>query len=148
MTSMPPNQDASSSSSASLQTITAWIRNGGITLSENFQNCRLGFISLALRFWQPGLVLAFGWVATPVPALACLQGLQRFGSFFSPLSWKKACSPDVQTKGSLQSTHLMLRSWYSESGLAPSSWTSSRSCMTSSPRVALRHDPSLGRGSL
>ena len=87
-------------------------------------------------------------IAASLSFFACLQGLQRFGSFFSPLSWKKACSPEVQIKGSLQSTHLMLRSWYSESGLAPSSCTSSRSCMTCSPRVGLRHDPSLGRGSL
>src|SRR5258705_9081036 len=85
-------------------------------------------------------------MAASLSFLACLQGLQRFGSFFSPLSWKKACSPEVQMKGSLQSTHLMLRSWYSESGLAPSSWTSSRSCMTRSPRVGLRMIPVSGGG--
>src|SRR3712207_8070328 len=35
--------------------------------------------------------------------LACLQGLQRLGSFFNPLSWKKTCSPAVQMKSSPQS---------------------------------------------
>ena len=37
-------------------------------------------------------------IAASLSFFACLQGLQRFGSFFSPLSWKKACSPDVQMK--------------------------------------------------
>jgi len=85
-------------------------------------------------------------MAASLSFFACLQGLQRFGSFFNPLSWKKACSPDVQIKGSLQSTHLMLRSWYSESGVITGSWTSSRSSMTRSPRVGLAHDPSWGGG--
>lgn len=85
-------------------------------------------------------------MAASLSFFACLQGLQRFGSFFSPLSWKKACSPDVQIKGSLQSTHLMLRSWYSESEVAPSSWISSRSDMARSPRVGLNNDPNAGWG--
>ena len=42
--------------------------------------------------------------------LACLQGLHLFGSFLSPLSWKNTCSPAVQIKFSLQSTHLIGRS--------------------------------------
>ena len=42
--------------------------------------------------------------------LACLQGLQRLGSFFKPLSWKKTCSPTVHVNCSLQSTHLIDRS--------------------------------------
>jgi len=42
--------------------------------------------------------------------LACLHGLQRLGSFFNPLSWKKTCSPAVQMKSSPQSTHLIERS--------------------------------------
>lgn len=84
-------------------------------------------------------------IAASLSFFACLQGLQRFGSFFSPLSWKKACSPEVQIKGSLQSTHLMLRSSYSESAGVPGSWISSRSDMTRSPRVGLRYDPHVGR---
>jgi len=53
--------------------------------------------------------------------LACLHGLHRFGSFFSPLSWKKTCSPAVQIKFSVQSTHLIALSWYSLSGLITAS---------------------------
>ena len=49
-------------------------------------------------------------MAANLSFFACLQGLQRFGSFFKPLSWKNACSPEVQMKFSLQSTHLMVRS--------------------------------------
>ena len=49
-------------------------------------------------------------MAANLSFFACLHGLQRFGSFFSPLSWKNACSPDVQMKLSLQSTHLIVRS--------------------------------------
>src|SRR5687767_10813805 len=45
-----------------------------------------------------------------------LQFLQRLGSFLKFLSWKKCCSPAVNTKSALQSTHLRTRSW--KSGMA------------------------------
>ena len=77
-------------------------------------------------------------MAASLSFFACLQGLQRFGSFFSPLSWKKVCSPEVQTKYSLQSTHLMLRSGCSELAMVSSSWRDSRSDMICSPRVGLK----------
>ena len=77
-------------------------------------------------------------MAASLSFFACLQGLQRFGSFFSPLSWKNACSPEVQMKFSVQSTHLMVRSGCS--GLSgpigvSNSWISSPSDMMSSPWV-------------
>ena len=78
-------------------------------------------------------------MAANLSFFACLQGLQRLGSFFSPLSWKKVCSPEVQTKYSLQSTHLMLRSGCSEVAIVSSSWRGSRSDMICSPRVGLKH---------
>ena len=73
-------------------------------------------------------------MAASLSFLACLHGLQRLGSFFSPLSWKNVCSPEVQTKYSLQSTHLMLRSGCSESDVVSSPCSSSRSNMIVSPR--------------
>jgi len=39
-----------------------------------------------------------------------LQFLHRFGSFLKFLSWKKCCSPAVNTKSAEQSTHLRTRS--------------------------------------
>ena len=87
-------------------------------------------------------------MAANLSFFACLQGLQRFGSFFSPLSWKKACSPDVQMKYSLQSTHLMLRSGCSESEVVSTSRISSRSDMIRSPGIVLNPDRGVGRGHL
>src|ERR1044071_2018946 len=42
-----------------------------------------------------------------------LQVLQRLGSFLNCLSWKKSCSPAVNTKSAPQSTHLRTLSWNS-----------------------------------
>jgi hypothetical protein len=42
-----------------------------------------------------------------------LQALQRFGSFLNCLSWKKSCSPAVNTKSAPQSTHFSILSWNS-----------------------------------
>lgn len=75
-------------------------------------------------------------IAASLSFFACLQGLQRLGSFFSPLSWKNACSPDVQMKSSLQSTHLMVRSGCSGcsgSKVVPTSVITSPSGMMSLP---------------
>ena len=83
-------------------------------------------------------------MAANLSFLACLQGLQRFGSFFNPLSWKNACSPEVQMKCSLQSTHLMLRSGCSESEVVSTSSISSRSDMIHSPGVDPNRDLTLG----
>jgi len=47
------------------------------------------------------------------PARFDLQFLQRLGSFLKFLSWKKCCSPAVNTKSAPQSTHLRTRSWKS-----------------------------------
>ncbi len=47
-----------------------------------------------------------------------LQALQRLGSFLKFLSWKKCCSPAVNTKSAPQSTHLRTRSWNSDMALA------------------------------
>src|SRR5579883_1624108 len=52
-------------------------------------------------------------LANPVPAEPwrfSLQFLQRLGSFLKFLSWKKCCSPAVNTKSAPQSTHLRTRS--------------------------------------
>ena len=76
-------------------------------------------------------------MAASLSFFACLQGLQRFGSFFNPLSWKKACSPDVQIKFSLQSTHLIVRSGCSGDAGAAKSRISSLCDMISSPGVGL-----------
>jgi len=46
--------------------------------------------------------------------LGLLAGFAPLRFVFQSLVMEKACSPDVQIKGSLQSTHLMLRSSYSE----------------------------------
>src|SRR5579862_8510195 len=50
------------------------------------------------------------------PCRLVLQFLQRLGSFLKFLSWKKCCSPAVNTKSAPQSTHLRTRSW--KSGIA------------------------------
>ncbi len=42
-----------------------------------------------------------------------LQVLQRLGRFLNCLSWKKSCSPAVNTKSSPQSTHFSTLSWNS-----------------------------------
>jgi hypothetical protein len=42
-----------------------------------------------------------------------LQFLQRLGSFLNCLSWKKSCSPAVNTKSVPQSMHFKILSWYS-----------------------------------
>ena len=76
-------------------------------------------------------------MAASLSFFACLQGLQRLGSFFKPLSWKKACSPEVQIKFSLQSTHLMVRSGCSGVVGAAKSMISSLCDMISSPGVGL-----------
>jgi len=58
-------------------------------------------------------------LVNPEPELPCrfvLQFLQRLGSFLKFLSWKKCCSPAVNTKSAPQSTHLRTRSW--KSGMA------------------------------
>src|SRR5580692_7271335 len=48
-----------------------------------------------------------------------LQVLQRFGSFLKFLSWKKCCSPAVNTKSAPQSAHLRTRSWNSAISTLP-----------------------------
>jgi hypothetical protein len=53
------------------------------------------------------------------PARLVLQFLQRFGSFLKFLSWKKCCSPAVNTKSAPQSTHLRMRSWKSAISTLP-----------------------------
>src|SRR5689334_14023933 len=59
------------------------------------------------------------WALLPpcVKPSACarlpLQLLQRLGSFLNCLSWKKSCSPAVNTKSAPQSTHLRTLSWNS-----------------------------------
>src|SRR5467141_1399020 len=55
-------------------------------------------------------------LAKPDPEEPCrlvLQLLQRLGSFLKFLSWKKCCSPAVNTKSAPQSMHLRTRSWNS-----------------------------------
>src|ERR1700687_2922185 len=52
----------------------------------------------------------------PEPCRFDLQVLQRLGSFLKFLSWKKCCSPAVNTKSAPQSIHLRTRSW--NSGIA------------------------------
>ncbi len=76
-------------------------------------------------------------IAANLSFLACLQGLQRLGWFFSPLSWKNTCSPEVQMKFSPQSTHLIVRSGCSRSrpGLILNSRVSCPSQIISSPWV-------------
>jgi hypothetical protein len=77
-------------------------------------------------------------MAASLSFFACLQGLQRFGSFFKPLSWKKACSPEVQMKFSLQSTHLMVRSGCSgEESVSDALISSCLSDMISSPWIGV-----------
>src|ERR1051325_2756936 len=76
-------------------------------------------------------------IAASLSFLACLQGLQRLGSFFRPLSWKNACSPEVHMKFSPQSTHLILRSGCSTSELVFKSPTWSCSSMFALPGVVL-----------
>ena len=52
-------------------------------------------------------------LVNPEPELPCrfvLQFLQRLGSFLKFLSWKKCCSPAVNTKSAPQSTHFRTRS--------------------------------------
>ena len=46
----------------------------------------------------------------PEPWRLALHVLQRLGSFLKFLSWKKCCSPAVNTKSAPQSTHLRTRS--------------------------------------
>src|SRR5579864_3381982 len=53
------------------------------------------------------------------PCRLVLQFLQRFGSFLKFLSWKKCCSPAVNTKSAPQSTHLRTRSWNSAIATVP-----------------------------
>src|SRR5512147_3240394 len=60
--------------------------------------------------------------AAPLPSVAArfaLHALQRLGSFLNCLSWKKSCSPAVNTKSDPQSTHLSTLSWNSIKLLQP-----------------------------
>jgi hypothetical protein len=50
-------------------------------------------------------------------ARLALHCLQCFGSFLNCLSWKKICSPAVNTKSDPQSTHLSTRSTNSMAGI-------------------------------
>jgi len=94
------------------------------------------FTETSMRCLTPEVCAAV--MAASLSFFACLQGLQRFGSFFNPLSWKNACSPEVQMKFSLQSTHLIVRSGcsgFSGSLVVSNSRISSPSDMMSSPWV-------------
>jgi len=54
--------------------------------------------------WVSGLALC------PPRTRLDLHGLQRFGSFLNCLSWKKSCSPAVNTNSAPQSAQLSTRS--------------------------------------
>src|SRR3974377_579093 len=59
--------------------------------------------------WEQLVTVSALLELTVVPWRLFLQFLQRFGSFLKFLSWKKCCSPAVNTKSDPQSTHLRTR---------------------------------------
>src|SRR5580704_3717059 len=59
---------------------------------------------------QVVMVSVFAKPPPPLPWRLVLHALQRLGSFLKFLSWKKCCSPAVNTNSAPQSTHLRTRS--------------------------------------
>src|SRR5690349_10551513 len=66
--------------------------------------------------WEQLVIVSALAYPPPDPCRLVLHGLQRFGSFLKFLSWKKCCSPAVNTNSVPQSIHLRTRSW--NSGMA------------------------------